>query len=41
VELRRLEGAGGWRTLAMAWRPGSPRSAEYRAMAPLVVQACS
>ncbi|MDE8349698.1 MAG: hydrogen peroxide-inducible genes activator [Acidocella sp.] len=36
VVLRRLEGAGGWRTLALAWRPGSPRAAEYRALAPLI-----
>jgi LysR family hydrogen peroxide-inducible transcriptional activator len=40
VELRRLEGAGGWRTLALAWRPGSARAAEYRALAPLIVLAC-
>ncbi len=36
VVLRQLEGAGGWRTLALAWRPGSPRAAEYRALAPLI-----
>jgi len=41
VELRRLEGAGGWRTLSLAWRPGSPRAAEYRALAPLITQACA
>ncbi len=40
VELRRLDGAGGWRTLALAWRQGSPRGAEYRALAPVVTQAC-
>ncbi|OYV36736.1 MAG: LysR family transcriptional regulator [Acidocella sp. 20-61-6] len=39
VVLRRLEGAGGWRTLALAWRPGSPRAAEYRALAPLIAAA--
>jgi LysR family hydrogen peroxide-inducible transcriptional activator len=40
VVLRRLEGAGGWRTISLAWRPGSPRSAEYRALGPLIAQAC-
>jgi LysR family hydrogen peroxide-inducible transcriptional activator len=39
VEVRRLEGAGGWRTLSLAWRPGSPRAAEYRALWPLVAAA--
>jgi LysR family hydrogen peroxide-inducible transcriptional activator len=41
VELRRLDGAGGWRTLALAWRQGSPRGAEYRALAPVVTGACA
>jgi LysR family transcriptional regulator, hydrogen peroxide-inducible genes activator len=41
VQLRRLEGAGGWRTLSLAWRPGSPRAAEYRALAPLIVGSVS
>ena len=40
VELRRLEGAGGWRTLSLAWRHESPRAAEYRAMAPVIAAAC-
>jgi len=40
VELRRLDSAGGWRTLALAWRAGSPRGAEYRALAPVVMGAC-
>lgn len=40
VELRRLEGAGGWRSIALAWRHKSPRAAEYRALAPLIVAAC-
>jgi LysR family hydrogen peroxide-inducible transcriptional activator len=40
VEIRRLDGAGGWRTLSLAWRPGSPRAAEYRALAPVITQAC-
>ncbi len=40
VVLRRLEGAGGWRTISLAWRPGSPRGAEYRALGPLIAQAC-
>jgi LysR family hydrogen peroxide-inducible transcriptional activator len=40
VELRRLEGAGGWRTLSLAWRQNAPRAAEYRALAPVIVAAC-
>ncbi len=36
VELRPLEGAGGWRTISLAWRPNSPRAAEYRALWPLI-----
>ncbi len=40
VALRHLEGAGGWRSLSLAWRPGSPRAAEYRALGPLIVSAC-
>jgi LysR family hydrogen peroxide-inducible transcriptional activator len=40
VVLRRLEGAGGWRTISLAWRAGSPRAAEYRALWPLVAAAC-
>ena len=39
VVLRPLAGAGGWRTIALAWRPGSPRAAEYRALAPLIAAA--
>ncbi len=39
VVLRPLAGAGGWRTIALAWRPGSPRAAEYRALAPLITAA--
>ena len=33
VELRRLEGAGGFRSLGLAWRNGSPRAGEYRGLA--------
>ncbi len=40
VEIRKLEGAGGWRSLALAWRAGSPRGGEYRTLAPLVTAAC-
>jgi LysR family hydrogen peroxide-inducible transcriptional activator len=39
VELRKLEGAGGWRTLSLAWRPHSPRAEEYRALLPLIAAA--
>jgi LysR family hydrogen peroxide-inducible transcriptional activator len=41
VVLRRLEGAGGWRTLSLAWRPASPRAAEYRALWPLIAGAAA
>ncbi len=41
VELRRLEGAGGWRSVSLAWRPNSPHAAEYRALAPLIASACA
>jgi LysR family hydrogen peroxide-inducible transcriptional activator len=41
IELRRLEGAGSWRSIAVAWRPGSPRAAEYRALGPLIAAACA
>ncbi len=40
VEIRRLEGAGSWRSLALAWRAGSPRGGEYRTLASLVTAAC-
>ncbi len=36
IVLRPLEGVGGWRTIALAWRAGSPRAGEYRALAPLI-----
>ena len=36
VVLRRLAGAGAWRTLGLAWRPGSARAAQYRALAPVL-----
>jgi LysR family hydrogen peroxide-inducible transcriptional activator len=38
VTLRPLAGAGGWRTLGLAWRPQAARAAEFRAMAPLMGQ---
>jgi len=41
VALRRLEGAGGWRTISLAWRIGAPRVAEYRALWPLVAAAAA
>lgn len=41
VELRPLEGAGGWRTISLAWRPNSPRTAEYRALWPLIAPAAN
>jgi LysR family hydrogen peroxide-inducible transcriptional activator len=39
VQLRRLEGAGGWRSISLAWRPGAARAAEYRALGPLITAA--
>lgn len=39
VALRRLEGAGGWRTLSLAWRPHSPRAGEYRSLVPAIAGA--
>lgn len=36
VELRPLAGSSAWRTVALAWRPRSPRADEYRALAPLI-----
>jgi LysR family hydrogen peroxide-inducible transcriptional activator len=36
--LRPLAGAGGWRTLGLAWRAQSPRAGEYRALVPLMAQ---
>jgi LysR family hydrogen peroxide-inducible transcriptional activator len=41
VVVRRLEGAGGWRTISLAWRIGSPRVAEYRALWPLIAAAAA
>jgi LysR family hydrogen peroxide-inducible transcriptional activator len=38
--LRPLAGAGAWRTLGLAWRPNAPRAADYRAMAPVLADAC-
>ena len=36
VEVRPLGGGSAWRTIGLAWRPNSPRAAEYRALAPLI-----
>ncbi len=32
VALRPLAGKGAWRTLGLAWRPGTPRAGDYRAL---------
>ena len=32
VVLRPLAGKGAWRTVGLAWRPGTPREADYRAL---------
>jgi LysR family hydrogen peroxide-inducible transcriptional activator len=39
VALRPLAGAGAWRTLGFAWRPGTARAADYRALGPVLAQA--
>jgi LysR family hydrogen peroxide-inducible transcriptional activator len=39
VEIRPLAGAGAWRTLGFAWRPNTPRAADYRALAPVLERA--
>ena len=36
LTLRPLDGAGAWRSLGLAWRPNSPRTADHRALAPLL-----
>jgi LysR family hydrogen peroxide-inducible transcriptional activator len=38
--LRPLAGAGAWRTLGLAWRPSSPRAADYRALANHLTETC-
>ena len=40
VELRPLAAAGAWRTLGLAWRPGTPRAAEYRSLVPMLTERC-
>lgn len=32
IALRPLDGAGGWRTIGLAWRPNAPRAGDYRAL---------
>lgn len=39
LELRPLAGSSAWRTIGLAWRAGSPRAEEYRALAPLIAPA--
>ncbi len=38
--LRPLAGAGAWRTLGLAWRPNTPRGADYRALSTHLAEAC-
>ncbi len=40
IELRPLSGLGTHRMLGLAWRPDTPRAADYRAMAPVLAAAC-
>ncbi|MDE2007763.1 MAG: hydrogen peroxide-inducible genes activator [Rhodospirillales bacterium] len=39
VALRKLDGAGAWRTLGLVWREGAPREGDYRALAPVIAAA--
>jgi len=41
IALRPLADPGAWRTLGFAWRPNTPRMAEYRALAPMLERACA
>ena len=41
MELRSLAGAGAWRTIGLAWRPGAPRSEEYRRLVPVLQESVS
>jgi LysR family hydrogen peroxide-inducible transcriptional activator len=38
--LRSLAGAGGWRTLGLAWRPNTPRAADYRSLGTHLTEVC-
>jgi LysR family hydrogen peroxide-inducible transcriptional activator len=40
IELRPVAGSGAWRTLGLAWRPNTPRAAEYRSLVPLLSETC-
>jgi LysR family hydrogen peroxide-inducible transcriptional activator len=39
IELRELAGSGAWRMLGLAWRPHTPRAADYRRLAPILAEA--
>jgi len=39
IELRPLIGTTTWRTIGLAWRPNTPRAADYRALAPVLAGA--
>lgn len=41
IVLRPLAGPGAWRTIGLAWRPSTPRVAEYRALLAPVEAACA
>jgi LysR family hydrogen peroxide-inducible transcriptional activator len=40
IALRPVAASGAWRTLGIAWRPNSPRAAEYRSLVPLLSETC-
>jgi LysR family hydrogen peroxide-inducible transcriptional activator len=41
IVLRPLTGLGAWRTIGLAWREGSARAADYRALAPVLAAAAA
>lgn len=40
VQTTKLEGAAGWRNIALAWRAGSARTGEFKTLAPVIASAC-
>jgi len=40
LALRPLAGRGAWRTIGLAWRPGSPRESDFRALGQALSEVC-
>ena len=40
IALRQLAGRGAWRTIGLAWRPDSPREADFRAFGRALGEVC-